>query len=119
MQIRTDPNTLRHHGVKGMKWGVIRKGVRDTVEDSSKALNAVQRISPKSKKVRNDLKTMSDQELRAKINRMNMEQQYANLNPSRVARGSSYAKEVIEVAGGVAAVTLTVATLVQMFKENA
>ena len=46
---------------------------------------------------------MSDSELRSRINRLQMEQTYSNLNPSKISRGADYAKNILEIAGSVAA----------------
>ena len=54
-----DSNVVKHHGVKGMRWGVRR--ARKQQEQSSY------------------MRSMSDAELRARINRMQMEKQYAQL----------------------------------------
>ena len=74
MDIWNSPS-LQHHGVKGMKWGVrkVRK-VRDSI---SSAL-----AKPKQKRyARSDYrkaKSMSNQELQERINRINLEQNYIN-----------------------------------------
>jgi hypothetical protein len=51
-----------------------------------------------------DLSSLTDDELKAKINRMNLEQQYSNLSASKVSKGQVYAKSTLEVAGSVLAV---------------
>lgn len=58
----------------------------------------------KSSRNREDLSQLTDEELQAKIKRMNMEQQYANLSSARVSKGESYAKGTLEVAGSVLAI---------------
>lgn len=60
---------LEHHGIKGMKWGVRRKRGRDGRVDSS--------AKPKPK-----AHELSDDDLRAAINRLQMEKQYAQLSGS-------------------------------------
>lgn len=56
---------LKHYGVKGMKWGIRRKRTRH--EDYQKAHS------------RKSVREMSDKELRERNNRLQMEQQYAQL----------------------------------------
>ena len=103
---------LIHHGVKGMKWGVRRtpeqlghrtKSKRtkmdNTHEDYKKAHDS------------KSVKKMSDAELRSRLNRLNMEQQYSKLNPTRVARGRNILNTSIKVAGTVAAVSSTAITI--------
>lgn len=75
---------LQHHGVKGMKWGVRKK--RTYHEDYQKAHN------------KKSVRDMSDKELRDRNNRLQMEQQYAQLT-KRKNRGAKVIKAVIAGAG--------------------
>ena len=122
-------NYLKHHGVKGMKWGVrketlvtgarIAKSASEGFKSASNIAGTVNNNKTPSKKVRNDLSQMSDDELRRRINRLNMEQQYSNLNPSRTSRGASFAKSTLEVAGSVAAIAgsaLSIALAIKQLK---
>ena len=93
-------NELYHHGIKGMKWGVRRtpaqlghetgkidlQKTKKKVEAANTIVNESQNInqkvsSRKQKKMQKqqvqNAKTMTDQELRERVNRLNMEQQYA------------------------------------------
>lgn len=89
-------NQLYHHGIKGMKWGVRRtdeqlaraigKKTEEIHEDYAKAHT--------SKSVR----SMSDAELRARNNRLQMEQQYANLTKNTSA-GKKFVTGVLISAG--------------------
>ena len=83
-----ESSTLKHYGVKGMKWGVRRK--RTSHEDYQKA---------HSKK---SVREMSDKELRERNNRLQMEQQYAQLT-KRKSRGAKAVKAVIAGAGTLVA----------------
>lgn len=58
-----------------------------------------------------DVKTMSDAELRARLNRLNMEKQYSQMNPNRVQRGRNTLNTAIKVAGTVAAASTTAITI--------
>lgn len=62
-------NILSHYGVKGMKWGVRRS--------KSQLERAAKQRTGKS------IKDMSDDELRAVVNRMNLEQQYSRLSSGK------------------------------------
>lgn len=90
-------------------------------EGASRAAGSIAYNAKPSKKVQQDLSKMSDQELRQRINRMNMEQQYANLNPSRTAVGASKVKTALEVAGGVAIIgssALSIALAIRDLKKK-
>lgn len=109
-------NSLYHHGIKGMKWGVRRtpeqleraRGYADEgvkIAKSGKKINdsvANIRITKNSAK---DLSSMSDQELRDRVNRMNLERQYSSLTAEEKLRGHAYVSDTLEIAGNVLAAT--------------
>ena len=74
-------NELYHHGVKGMKWGVRKSLVRSS--------------SGTTRKQKTSIKDMSDDELRRKIERVRLEQQYRQLSPGTVSKGQRIAKRVM------------------------
>lgn len=148
---------LRHHGVKGMKWGVRRyrnkdgsltpagkkrydrdvrennakkkdnrividgpdadrwvredtsrtKRVVDTSSDMVRQLKNIENSTRPSakKKQKMDLSDMTDQQLRDRINRANLEKQYNDIfNPAeapKVSRGREYASAILDTAGTV------------------
>ena len=134
-------NELYHYGVPGMKWGVRRTHAQvrtDTINRQTKKLGQVSslgrstssafneasnlagraaRSGKPSKKVRNELSKMSDQELRSRINRINMEQQYASLNPGKMARGAGHAANALAVIGSLAAIGGSVASMAIAIKQ--
>ena len=62
---------------------------------------------------------MSDAELRNKLNRINMEKQYKQLNPSKMEKGYEKTKKAVAVAGTVALATGTAITLKENFGKIA
>lgn len=97
-------NYLMHHGVKGMKWGVRhdktssgeRRAKRKrrasiarnyTGGRSSNALKAARR---------QDINTMSNQELQQHITRLNLERQYRSLTAINFNGPKNYMKTGIE-----------------------
>ena len=100
-------NELYHHGVKGMKWGVRKTPVRSSSGNARKRKSNTLSLFKKKKTTRNasvakssqaqtkSVKDMSDDELRRKIERVRLEQQYQQLNPKTVSRGRRIAKSVI------------------------
>ena len=105
-------NELRHYGILGMKWGVRRteaqlaraRGKVSELEDklnkktggksSSSSTNTV----PKKKSI----KDMSDEELNAKIRRLQMEKQLSDLTKTetkKISKGRSFVMDVLEKSG--------------------
>ena len=99
-------NELYHHGVKGMKWGVRKTPVRSSSDTTRKRKSntlslfkkttrnaSVAKSSPMQTK---SVKDMSDDELRKKIERIQLEQDYLQLDPKAVSRGKRITKRVMD-----------------------
>jgi len=97
--VEVGKNFLEHHGVKGMKWGTRR---------SKKQLERAAKQSPEHKNVRalkgKKSSELSNQELKAINERLNLEQNFHRLNPTTVQRGHNAVKGVLAIAGTGAAV---------------
>ncbi len=95
-----DNNSLVHYGILGMKWGVRRtpaqlaraRGERS----SSSSSNSKSQTSSSTKKRTRD---MSDDELKTRINRLELEKKYKDLSRETVSRGRSFATRVVERIG--------------------
>lgn len=89
-------NQLNHHGVKGMKWGVRKK----VLEGGSKMAQDATKLGkgPKSKVKKNDYINMTDDELKKRVSRLNLEEQYGRLSgqTKRIRSGADWAHEVLQ-----------------------
>ena len=111
---------LYHHGIKGMKWGVRRYqnsdgsltlrgkkkyGTRENFERhlaSKKFKKSSHKLSGiEKKKPIKSAKDMTDDELKSRINRLQMERQYLDLNkqissltPKKVSKGEQFIKAI-------------------------
>ena len=106
---------LMHYGRKGMKWGmsifgkkkssgvkkkkkgkqvvdsVTEKKTSNSSESSKKSSSSTKKETPKERSV----KDMGDNELREKINRIRLEQEYARLNPRKVSAGEAAVNKIL------------------------
>lgn len=94
-------NSLSHYGIRGMRWGVRRYQNSDGTYTSIGKKRKLQEtahedyINAHSKK---SVKSMSNAELKARNNRLQMEQQYANLT-RKTSSGKKAVQMFIKGAG--------------------
>lgn len=119
---------LYHHGVKGMKWGIRRyqrkdgsltpegkKRYSDDAPSSSSKVATQSKGTTSSKSsspAKKTISELSDDELRAKINRLQLEKQYKDLAkqtapPDSSKRAKDFVLRVLEKSGENIATQLT------------
>jgi hypothetical protein len=109
---------LAHYGILGMKWGVRRFQNKDGTLTSSGKKRYRERYKTdephedyKKAHTSKSIKSMSDAELRNRLNRLQMERQYSQLSSSNVSKGREYVQKIIKAGTTVATVTTTALTL--------
>ena len=134
---------LRHHGIKGQKWGVRRfqnadgsltasgrkrygtDDLKDTLDKVNKADSLIKTAKKYqadkdhkeyNNKIKSDLSKMSDKELQQVVNRLNLEERYTQVMRSREKdAGESAVMKWLNVAGTVTTVSASaIAIAIQM-----
>lgn len=98
-------NELMHYGVLGMRWGVRRSDAQLAKGGGSSKKKKTDGAHDDYKKAHNkqSVKTMSDAELKARNNRLQMEKQYRDLT-KKTGRGKKFVNTFVSVAGTTTAV---------------
>lgn len=106
-------NDMYHYGVLGMKWGIRRARKNTASSNSSRKSQVEENVNDDYKRAhsKKSVKQMSDKELREKLNRLQMEQQYSKLSGNDVSKGQDYVNKLIKAGTTVATVTSTALTI--------
>lgn len=124
---------LMHYGRLGMKWGqhifgdekrmasaaAAGKSAQNVFRESAEVIGRASRRRRPTKKFRNEVSRLSDDELRKRVNRLNLERQYSQLTGADTRRGAEVAREVLQTTGsivGIASGVLTAAMLAKRLK---
>ena len=105
-------NELYHHGVLGMKWGRRKQesssgGNKKTRTNKiSKRINRIKNAKTPKKKI----KSLSDEELQKKINRLQMEKRYRDLRRDEISEGANLVGSIIKGSAKVLGTQLIVGT---------
>lgn len=122
---RKKDNRLTIDGPDASRW--VREDItrnKKVVDETSKMVDLAKDIerntrqAPKKEKL--DLSNMTDQQLRERINRANLEKQYNDLfsqSSARVSRGREVAMSILETAGTVLAVGSSALGIALAIKE--
>ena len=107
-------NFLAHYGVKGMRWGVHRDRSAKAVEVKSKpgrkiktkggqnqsaSEDAIKAAIYRQVAKKSNVQALDNKQLQELVQRMNLEQQYANLNRNNVGAGKRIARAILGEVG--------------------
>lgn len=113
-------NRIKIDGPDAKRW--VKEDLnrsKRVVDSTNDAVNrAYKALDKKQKKQPIDLSKMTDQQLRDRINRANLEKQYTDMfAPEQVSKGRAYAKKTLEIGGSVLAATSTALGIALAIKE--
>lgn len=92
---------IKHHGVRGMKWGVRRSRTQVKTSSDFKKTASSRKRNPAE---------LSNKQLQAVNKRFEMEKKYRDFNPSNFKKGQQFAKEVLTasaIIGGLVGIANT------------
>lgn len=93
-------NELYHYGVLGMKWGV-RRTPAQLAKSNGKVKRKSEDNAKKSdmKKAVKSRRTLSDADLKKRIERIKMEKQLKDLTAEEISPGKKFVSEVLSSSG--------------------
>lgn len=102
--ILTTNGELYHWGIKGQKWGVRRYQNKDgsltaAGKKRQKKLTADEKERASRKKDLKNRRTMSDADLKKKIERLKMEKEFKSLTNEDINPGKTFVNDVMSSAG--------------------
>ena len=86
---------LAHHGIKGMKWGVRKSEIQSSRVKKKHSNSLLNRNEVSARNRR----TMSDADLKKRIDRLKMEREFKSLTEDDIAPGRKCVSEILSTSG--------------------
>ena len=102
--IAKNVGSLKGHNISGVDVANRSLGIVSKSASAAKKINDISFNSKNVERSRKKLESMSDDDLRKAVNRMDLERQYSNLKSETVSRGRVTADKVLSIAGDALAI---------------
>lgn len=91
---------------------------KPSISPAEKIVKESEKLADKGKKIKNrkeprESKSLSETELRSRINRMKLEKEYEDLKTEDLERGKVTAKDILEITGDVLAIAAAISVIVK------
>ena len=119
--IAKNVGSLKGHNMSGVDMVNRSLGIVSKSASAAKKINDISFNSKNIERSRKKLETMSDDDLRKAVNRMDLERQYSNLKSETVSRGRVTADKVLSIAGDALAIGVSataIAVSIAKLKKN-
>lgn len=108
---QTNPDILEHYGIKGMKWGIRRteeqlRRARGKLESDANRAEVKRRKSTYKNR-----RTISDDDLRKEVSRLELEKKYKNLVDEDVRPGRTAVQKFLKSTGGRVLTSAAIGTM--------
>lgn len=108
---QTNPDILEHYGIKGMKWG-IRRTESQLQRARGKLKSGANRSEVKRRKsTYKNRRTISDDDLRKEVSRLELEKKYKNLVDEDVRPGRTAVRKFLKSTGGRVLTSAAIGTM--------
>ena len=92
-------NELYHYGVLGMKWGVRKDRSRSSGSTKTSKNSKDKQVRSRRRSDVKKRRTMSDADLKRKIERLKLEQQFKDLTENDISPGRKAVKNILSSSG--------------------
>lgn len=93
----------------------ITRSARDIADEATGAVGRMADMKRQRQRGKSDASKLSDKELNDAIRRMRLEREYSQLKTSEISNGYDKVHDILAIAGSVAGIAASAATIASMF----